>query len=139
MNSEASRSRRTDWRWVLLGLAAALTILAVVGVLARPVGWASCLITGRDGWTIEFPRDRVTQADFEEAVSKQTKCVGVEVTYVNTDTLPDGFVVRPVGARDWVPGGGSVRALIESPAGPGVIECGEPLDEGSGAVEVLSC
>lgn len=141
-DSGAAPSGVSGWRrrWV----AAVALLLVAVGLpmlAGQPQRLVRCTWERRDGWTVEHPQSSVTEREFRQTVQKQTECVGLTVHRVNTNAAPEGFVVRPIGAKTWVPHGGSIEVLVEADAGEGVIECGEAIG-GAGrgqATEVLAC
>lgn len=116
-------------------------VIAVSIAAAQPLHSLRCLWEGRDGWIVEHPQSSVSEAVFRRVVADQTSCVDLTVRRVNTDAVADGFVVRPIGGRSWVPGTGGIEVLVESAPGEKVIECGEsirPVSPGA-ATEVLAC
>lgn len=122
-------------------LMVAVLLPALAALAAQLYQGVQCVWGGRSGWIVEFPTSSVTEDKFRCTVRSQTACADLTVRRVNTDGVPDGFVVRPVGARTWVGIGDSIEVLVEAEPGPGVIECGQPIrDAGQGqATEVLTC
>jgi len=142
----SSRWRRLAALAIVLLAGVVLTVLLMAVVLSpvvigEPPRWLQCAWEGRNGWFVEHPPSSVSERAFRRTVRDQTACVDLTVRRVNTGTVPDGFVVGPVGGRTWVSRRGSIEVLVEAEPGPGVIECGEALREpGPGQLtEVLSC
>lgn len=139
---EGRRSASSRWRRLsALAIVLLMAVLLLPAVIGQPQRWLHCAWEGRNGWVVEHPPSSVSERAFRRTVRDQTACVDLHVRRVDTDTVPDGFVVRPVGARSWVSRRGSIEVLVEAEAGPGVIACGEAIREpGPGqATEVLSC
>jgi hypothetical protein len=130
-------------RWWFPVVVALVALVAFIGSAA----WGprdlsiTCWWEQRAGWEVEYPVDSLSEAEFREDIEQQTRCVEITATYVNTGSVPDGHVVRPIGTRDWFAAGQALQVLIESEPSPGVVECGEPLEPPTNAraTEVLTC
>lgn len=140
---EAPRSP-TGWKRHRLAVVLAALALATAAVPAfsgQPQQWLRCAWEARDGWTVEHPRVSLSEAEFRRAVREQTSCVELTIRRVNTNSVPEGSVVRPVGTRSWISATSSLEVLVESHPGAGVVECGEAIraDKPGVATEVLAC
>lgn len=109
-----------------------VALAAVVGVAGSvvalmfdtgPLHAARCLVDGRDGWIVEYPRDAATA---DEVIEVIPSCVSVHVGYVNWNKVDEGDLAVALPPRDWFGYGDSIRLWVEGSSAEATDPCRPP-------------
>jgi hypothetical protein len=113
---------RRGWRVVVsvgVAVAVAVSILALV-FDGGPLHAARCLVEGRDGWYVEYPRDAVTADEISEAIPS---CLPVHIGYVDWNEVAEGELAFVPFGKSWFDHNDSVTLWVEGRAAQATDPC----------------